>query len=71
MKLKKYDDNFVLREAMHLIQSKGAYEEVSQKFDMPLSTVHWHLNRYLMDAHPLIWCQVRAVTNRHKGHRIR
>lgn len=52
MMRQKYDDTFVEQEAHYLILKFASYSQVAQKFNVPLSTVGWHMKYRLQKLNP-------------------
>ena len=62
---KHYDDDFVEQEARYLIRNMVGYQEVADHFNMPLSTVGWHMKYRLKEQDPVLYEQVRCIVGLH------
>lgn len=65
MSNKHYDDNFVEQEARYLIRNMAGYQEVADHFNVPLSTVGWHMKYRLKGQDPILHEQVMCIVGLH------
>lgn len=65
MMRQKYDDTFVEQEAHYLILKFASYSQVAQEFNVPLSTVGWHMKYRLQKLNPALHSQVMSVVGLH------
>lgn len=68
MKKRVYTDDIVRNEAVCLIKTKKTYREIADEFDIPLSTVGWHMKSRLSRVDPELYAAVRRVVS-HRKHR--
>lgn len=58
---KSYTDEFVLEEAKYINKNLATYKETSEYFNVPLSTVGWHMKVRLRKLDPTLHSDVMDV----------
>lgn len=70
MKKRKYTDQQVLDEASYIInKSLATYRETAERFNMPLSTVGWHMKVRLKSIDSELHSEVMDIV--HINYRLR
>lgn len=64
-KLKKYTIKEVLEEANFLLLNEATTIEVSKKFEVPQTTVSWHMRVYLKEIAPGMAEDIRKIVLSH------
>lgn len=61
MRKARYSDDFVVREAEHILSTYATYKQTSQTVGAPISTVGWHIKRRLYRIDPCLHQQVMSI----------
>lgn len=62
----RYDDEFVIYEAMFLIETKATYKQLADHFHMPVSTAGWHIKYRIKRISPVLHTQAMAIVKSRK-----
>lgn len=63
MRKARYSDDFVVREAEHILSTYATYKQTSQTVGAPISTVGWHIKRRLQRIDPILHEQVMSIVS--------
>lgn len=58
---RSYTDDFVIEEAKYINKNLATYKEASEHFNMPLSTVGWHMKVRLSKLNPELHSDIMDV----------
>lgn len=61
MMKRSYTDDFVIEEAKYINKNLATYKETSEYFNVPLSTVGWHMKVRLRKLDPTLHSDVMGV----------
>lgn len=61
MRKARYSDDFVVREAEHILSTYATYKQTSQTVGAPISTVGWHIKRRLYRIDPILHQKVMLI----------